>query len=462
MTPVRVDVVSIFPDYLAPLDLSLIGKARRDGILDVRVHDLRDFAHDRHRTVDDSPFGGGAGMVMKPEPWAEALDAVVASGPGGRGRRAAPARARPGRGAVHARRWHARWREEPWLAFACGRYEGLDERVYEHAADRMPVTVVSLGDYVLNGGEVAVLAMVEAVGRLLPGVVGNAESLVEESHEDGLLEYPVYTRPASWDDAGTVREVPAGAALRRPRRDRRAGGTSSASSAPPPGDPTCCRSSATTGALADLDVRVAVPADAAELLVLQRACWVREGLAARGRWVVPPLAEELDDVAARAGGVDDVRRARASADGAPGRLVASVRARRHPDDATRWEVGRLMVAPDLQGRGLGRELLALAESLAPADGHRLRAHHRGARGGQPAPLQAGGLPAGDGRAHPAGHRRPRQAPPLTPTFPPDPGTFTFAPERKWCEPEGSGAELGDGRPGQGCSEALRSSGSSRA
>ena len=206
----RVDVVSIFPEYLAPLDLSLIGKARRDGILDVRVHDLREFAHDRHRTVDDSPFGGGAGMVMTPGPWAEALDAVVASRSAVEGPDAVPHLIVPGPGGVPFTQSLARsLADEPWLAFACGRYEGIDERVYEHAEERMPVTVVSLGDYVLNGGEVAVLAMVEAVGRLLPGVVGNAESLVEESHEDGLLEYPVYTRPASWDDAGTVREVPA-------------------------------------------------------------------------------------------------------------------------------------------------------------------------------------------------------------------------------------------------------------
>ena len=204
----RLDVVTIFPDYLAPLELSLIGKARRDGILDVRVHDLRGFTHDRHRTVDDSPFGGGAGMVMKPEPWAAALDAVVAEGPGPGGA-AVPHLIVPGPGGVPFTQALAKsLATEPWLAFACGRYEGLDERVYEHAAERMPVTVVSLGDYVLNGGEVAVLAMVEAIGRLLPGVVGNAESLVEESHEDGLLEYPVYTRPASWDDDGTVREVP--------------------------------------------------------------------------------------------------------------------------------------------------------------------------------------------------------------------------------------------------------------
>ena len=190
----RIDVVTIFPDYLAPLGLSLIGKAREQGLLDVRVHDLRDFTHDRHRTVDDTPYGGGAGMVMRPEPWGEALDALLDSGsesvpllivptPSGMPFTQALARELAG---------------EPWLAFACGRYEGIDERVLAHAAQRMPVTPVSLGDYVLNGGEVAVLAIIEAVARLLPGVIGNAESLVEESHEDGLLEYPVYTKPASW------------------------------------------------------------------------------------------------------------------------------------------------------------------------------------------------------------------------------------------------------------------------
>jgi tRNA (guanine37-N1)-methyltransferase len=203
---VRVDVVTIFPEYLAPLDLSLIGRARRGGLLDVVVHDLRDHTHDRHRTVDDAPAGGGAGMVMRPEPWAEALAAVVAAGrkalgddagaplllvpsPSGRPFTQALARDLAGR---------------PWLAFACGRYEGIDERVLEAASEALEVMPVSLGDYVLNGGEVAVLAIVEAVARLLPGVVGNAESLVEESHEDGLLEYPVYTRPAVWEG----REVP--------------------------------------------------------------------------------------------------------------------------------------------------------------------------------------------------------------------------------------------------------------
>ena len=193
----RLDVVSIFPEYLAPLDLSLIGKARREGLLDLHVHDLRDFTHDRHRTVDDSPFGGGAGMVMKPEPWAQALDHVVAVG--ATDAAAVPHLIVPGPGGVRFDQAMAkRLAGEPWLAFACGRYEGLDERVYEHAAERMPVTVVSLGDYVLNGGEVASMAMIEAIGRLIPGVVGNPESLVEESHEDGLLEYPSYTKPASW------------------------------------------------------------------------------------------------------------------------------------------------------------------------------------------------------------------------------------------------------------------------
>jgi tRNA (guanine37-N1)-methyltransferase len=190
----RIDVVTIFPDYLAPLELSLIGKAREQGLLDVRVHDLREHTHDRHRTVDDTPYGGGAGMVMRPEPWGEALDALVATGGGAVPRLLVPTPSGMPFTQALARDLAA----EPWLAFACGRYEGIDERVIEYAAGLMPVTPVSLGDYVLNGGEVAVLAIVEAVARLLPGVIGNAESLVEESHEDGLLEYPVYTKPASW------------------------------------------------------------------------------------------------------------------------------------------------------------------------------------------------------------------------------------------------------------------------
>jgi tRNA (guanine37-N1)-methyltransferase len=205
-SPLRIDVVTIFPEYLQPLDLSLIGKARRGGLLDLSVHDLREFTHDRHRTVDDAPAGGGAGMVMRPEPWSEALDAVLAAGRADLGDQAAvPTLLVPSpSGEPFSQPLARELAGTGWLAFACGRYEGIDERVYEAAAEVMPVRPVSLGDYVLNGGEVAVLAIVEAVARLIPGVLGNAESLVEESHEDGLLEYPVYTKPARWRD----REVP--------------------------------------------------------------------------------------------------------------------------------------------------------------------------------------------------------------------------------------------------------------
>jgi len=189
----RLDVVTIFPEYLAPLDLSLLGKARRAGILDVAIHDLRDHTHDRHRTVDDTPYGGGAGMVMKPEPWGEALDAIVGDG-ASEALLVVPSPAGEPFTQALARELAA----EEHLVFACGRYEGIDQRVVEHYAGRMRVRLISLGDYVLNGGEVAVMAMIEAAGRLVPGVVGNPESLVEESHEDGLLEYPSYTKPATW------------------------------------------------------------------------------------------------------------------------------------------------------------------------------------------------------------------------------------------------------------------------
>jgi tRNA (guanine37-N1)-methyltransferase len=191
----RLDVVTIFPDYLSPLDLSLIGKARQEGLIDLTIHDLRDFTHDRHHSVDDTPYGGGAGMVMRPEPWGEALAQIVSSGQPGE----VPHLLVPGPGGVRFTQAMARELAlEPWLAFACGRYEGIDERVYVEAGRQMPVTVVSLGDYVLGGGEVAALVMVEAIARLMPGVIGNAQSLVEESHEDGLLEYPVFTKPPQW------------------------------------------------------------------------------------------------------------------------------------------------------------------------------------------------------------------------------------------------------------------------
>ncbi|SDB91524.1 tRNA (Guanine37-N(1)-) methyltransferase [Raineyella antarctica] len=191
----RIDIVSIFPEYFAPLGLSLVGKAVASGLLAVDVHDLRDWTHDRHRTVDDTPYGGGAGMVMKPEPWGEALDALVDP-------EQPPVLVVPTPSGVPFTQALAHeWAHEPRLLFACGRYEGIDARVMDHARTRMQVREVSLGDYVLNGGEVAVLAMVEAVVRLIPGVIGNPESLVEESYaegQDGLLEYPVYTKPASW------------------------------------------------------------------------------------------------------------------------------------------------------------------------------------------------------------------------------------------------------------------------
>ena len=193
----RIDLVSIFPDYFGPLDLSLAGKARAAGLLEVATHDLRSWTRDRHHTVDDTPYGGGAGMVMKPEPWGAALDAL------------APPGADQPRLLVmtpSGRRFDQRLAEElaaePWLVFACGRYEGIDQRVVDDAAQRMRVDEVSIGDYVLNGGEVAALVVIEAVVRLLPGFMGNPESLREESHATGagggLLEYPLYTKPPQW------------------------------------------------------------------------------------------------------------------------------------------------------------------------------------------------------------------------------------------------------------------------
>lgn len=189
----RIDIVTIFPSFFDVLDLSLLGKARQTGLIEVRTHDLRDFTHDRHRTVDDTPYGGGAGMVMKPEPWGEALDGIVGDGASD-ALLVVPSPA----GEPFTQQIARELAAEEHLVFACGRYEGIDQRVVDHYAARMRVRPISLGDYVLNGGEVAVMAMIEAAGRLVPGVVGNPESLVEESHEDGLLEYSSYTKPAVW------------------------------------------------------------------------------------------------------------------------------------------------------------------------------------------------------------------------------------------------------------------------
>ncbi|AIC47327.1 tRNA (guanosine(37)-N1)-methyltransferase TrmD [Rhodoluna lacicola] len=188
----RIDAITIFPDYFKALDLSLLGKAREKNLIDLHVRDLRDFTFDRHKTVDDSPYGGGAGMLMKPEPWGLAFDeilpedgdcTVIFTSPAGEQFKQATAHELAS--AQH-------------LVFACGRYEGIDQRVVDYAQTKAKVRLISLGDYVLNGGEVAALAMIEAIARLIPGVIGNAESLIEESHSDGLLEYPSYTKPASW------------------------------------------------------------------------------------------------------------------------------------------------------------------------------------------------------------------------------------------------------------------------
>ncbi len=195
----RVDIVTIFPEYLTPLEISLIGRAQTTGQLEIARHDLRDWTDDVHRSVDDAPFGGGPGMVMRPQPWGAALDALLPVAPAS-ARVVVPTPA----GEPFTQAMAYELAVEEHLVFACGRYEGIDQRVLDEAAGRARVSEVSIGDYVLFGGEVAVLVILEAVARLLPGVLGNAESLMQESHVDGLLEAPVYTRPARWRG----REVP--------------------------------------------------------------------------------------------------------------------------------------------------------------------------------------------------------------------------------------------------------------
>jgi tRNA (guanine37-N1)-methyltransferase len=211
----RIDIVTIFPEYFdSPLRVSLIGKAVARGDIEFRVHDLRRWATDVHRTVDDVPFGGGPGMVMKPDVWGDALD-EIAGLDGGQPGGEVPARlvVPTPSGVPFSQDMAARYAAEPRLIFACGRYEGIDGRVVDEMRTRMPVDEVSIGDYVLAGGEVAALVMVEAVGRLLPGVLGNAYSAGDDSFGGdagpagsmrGLLEGPVYTRPRTWRE----REVP--------------------------------------------------------------------------------------------------------------------------------------------------------------------------------------------------------------------------------------------------------------
>jgi tRNA (guanine37-N1)-methyltransferase len=218
---VRIDIITIFGEYFSPLNASLIGKAVQRGDITVRVHDLRDWTTDVHRTVDDAPFGGGPGLVMKPEPWGAAVDDIVP--PGERARLIVPTPA----GVPFSQALAARYAAEPWLVFACGRYEGIDARVVQDAQARMDVDEVSIGDYVLPGGEAAVLVMAEAVCRLLPGVMGNAQSAADDSFGAGdgpmagLVEGPAYTRPRVWRGQEVPPVLLSGdhAAIARWRRD---------------------------------------------------------------------------------------------------------------------------------------------------------------------------------------------------------------------------------------------------
>ncbi|MFZ2503560.1 MAG: tRNA (guanosine(37)-N1)-methyltransferase TrmD [Nocardioides sp.] len=341
----RLDYLSIFPDYFGPLALSLLGKAQQAGLIETHVHDLRDWAHDKHRTVDDTPYGGGAGMVMRPEPWGEAFDAlgiegatVVVLTPAGR-----PLSQPLARELATRRR----------LIFLCGRYEGIDQRVVEYAAEHAEVVEVSLGDYVLNGGEVAALAITEAVVRLLPGVVGNVDSLTEESHESGLLEHPSYTKPASWRGRAVPEVLLSGdhAAIAAWRAEQARARTVRTR-------PDLLHPS-TAGSVDEL--RLAVPADAGELWTLQTACWVQEQVNNPGV-ELPTSAEGLADVAEwlQTWTVLVLRR--------HGRLIGAARGRLvERAGETVWDIGRLMAAPDLQGQGIGRRMLAEIEALAPAE-----------------------------------------------------------------------------------------------
>ncbi|HEV2374959.1 MAG TPA: tRNA (guanosine(37)-N1)-methyltransferase TrmD [Streptosporangiaceae bacterium] len=196
----KIDIITIFPDYFSPLRASLLGKAADRGIVEFAVHDLRQWAHDVHRTVDDSPFGGGPGMVMTPGPWGEALDAVVGDRgvPGTRLVVLSPS------GVPFGQAKAAAYAQCPHLVFVCGHYEGIDARVVAEARTYADVDEVSIGDYVLSGGEPAALVVIDAVCRLLPGVLGNASSAPDDSFGDGtgpmsgLLEGPAYTRPREW------------------------------------------------------------------------------------------------------------------------------------------------------------------------------------------------------------------------------------------------------------------------
>ena len=208
-------MITIFPGYLEPLREALLGRAIENGLVELAVHDLRRWTHDVHQAVDDAPYGGGPGMVMRPQVWGEALDAVIGSEPA---RLVVPTPS----GRPFTQADAQAWASDSRLVFGCGRYEGIDQRVIDDAARRMPVEEVSIGDYVLVGGEAAVLVMVEAVVRLLPGVLGNPESARQDSFSDGLLEGPSYTRPETWRGLAVPDVLRSGnhAAIARWRRDR--------------------------------------------------------------------------------------------------------------------------------------------------------------------------------------------------------------------------------------------------
>ena len=352
----RIDVVSIFPEYLEPLRLSLLGRARSEGLLTLQTHDLRAWTHDRHRTVDDTPYGGGPGMVMLAEPWGAAIDSLLAADATAG---VTPTLVMPTpAGVPFTHRLAEHFATRPWLVIACGRYEGIDQRVLDHFSTRLETVEVSIGDFVLNGGEAAALVMVESVARLLPGFVGNPDSLLEESHRTGdhgpLLEYPVYSRPVSWRGLDVPDVLLSGDHGRVARWRHEQSVRRTAQRRPDLAHPT---QTLTVATLDRAEVRPARPADAGELLTLQRCCWVDEAQVNEALHIAP-LDESLADVRA---GIEEwltfvVR--------FEGRLVSSGRCRAAGEGT--WEVGRLMVVPDLTGRGIGRWMLEYVEAAAPA------------------------------------------------------------------------------------------------
>lgn len=353
----RLDVVSIFPEYLSPLRLSLVGKSIDNGLVDLTVHDLRQWTSDRHRTVDDTPYGGGAGMVMKPDPWGQALDALT---PAPTTDSAADQTPRLIVLTPSGRRFTQRLADElateAHLIFACGRYEGIDARVVDHAATRMRVDEISIGDYVLNGGEAAALVMIEAIVRLLPGVIGNPESLAEESHSvghQGLLEYPVYTKPPSWRGLDVPEVLFSGhhGRIAAWRRDQALARTRAR------------RPDLLPAELAELVISLADAADGGELFTLQQAAFWSEGRLNHS-YDIPPLTETLAELRASLTQGTALTQGTVLTARQNGRLVGSVRGEMSAEGS--WYVGRLMVAPDLHGGGIGGRLMDEIEALAPA------------------------------------------------------------------------------------------------